>query len=122
LQKIDRTDGAYGKVRPEDISPSAVFAIVEGDDDLSREGNLKRSIVLMVLLVGCSAVDDHQKAQGDSGPPPGVSYRVQGDDTSQVYAQATDYCKTYGNTLAKLDKLGDPQGTERIAQFSCHPR
>jgi hypothetical protein len=81
---------------------------------------MRGELMILVALAGCSAIDDHPSAEGDPGPPPGISYRIHGEDTSHVYSQAADYCKSHGDKTAKLDKLSDPQGAERVAEFSCN--
>jgi hypothetical protein len=80
---------------------------------------MRKAILLLGILAGCSSLNV-PKPTGEATPPPGISYRIKDDDTSQAFAQAQDYCKRYGTFTAKLDRVENADGQgEKLAMFSC---
>ncbi|HZB92953.1 MAG TPA: hypothetical protein VE397_16010 [Stellaceae bacterium] len=52
-----------------------------------------------------------------SAPPPGISYRVEGDDIGPANQRAESYCQQYGKH-AKLQTI-DRSGDAKLAVYAC---
>jgi uncharacterized lipoprotein YajG len=52
-----------------------------------------------------------------SAPPPGISYRFQGDNIADANQRADAYCQQYGRH-ARLQTI-QPSGSDKIAVYAC---
>jgi hypothetical protein len=73
-------------------------------------------VMVGMLAAGCSLFRS-EEPQIAGAPPPGVSYRFQGDH-GDADRRAASYCGQYGKT-AKLAKTTQSSGTDQIAEYEC---
>lgn len=74
---------------------------------------MRRILLLVALgLAGCS----HNPTIVNP-PPPGISYRFQGDDVASANQRADQYCQQYGKH-SELRKV-DSSGSDKIAVYEC---
>lgn len=74
-----------------------------------------RILVAFAILGSLAACSTGPKTVAKA--PPGISYRVQGNDMASANYKADQYCSQYG-THARLDAV-NPAGTDNIAVYSC---
>lgn len=73
--------------------------------------------ILIGLAILCSLAACSSGPRAVAKAPPGVSYRVSGNDMASANFKANQYCSQYG-THARLDAV-NPVGTDNIAVYSC---
>lgn len=68
-------------------------------------------LAMLATLVACTGPTEVASS------PPGVSYRVTGDNVSDANLRADRYCQQYSKR-AVLDGINQ-SGSDRIAAYSC---
>jgi len=63
-------------------------------------------------LVGCSG------PEVVNSTPPGITLRVDRNDTAEANARADRYCQQYGKR-ARLQNVQPTTSTESVAQYQC---
>ena len=73
-------------------------------------------VLLLVVLAGGFAACSHNPSIVNP-PPPGISYRYQGDDVASANERAGQYCQQYGKQ-AQLQTVNQ-SGSDNIAVYEC---
>ncbi len=76
------------------------------------------SRVLLVLTVLCGVAACSGQPHIVNSPPPGISYRFQGDDIAEANQRAEKYCQDYSKH-AKLQTVNHG-GNDNIAIYECN--
>jgi putative hemolysin len=71
--------------------------------------------IALVLALGLAACSHHPTIVNP--PPPGISYRFQGDDIASANQRAQQYCQQYGKQ-SRLQKVNN-SGSDKIAVYDC---
>ncbi len=74
--------------------------------------------IVFLLAVACGAAACSSQPQITGAPPPGISYRFQGDNMTEANQRAEKYCGDYGKH-AKLQKV-EHGGADNIAVYECN--
>jgi hypothetical protein len=72
---------------------------------------------LLSLLAACSLVACSSTPAVVNSAPPGISYRVDGDNIADANQRADSYCRQYGKT-ARLQTVNQ-SGRDNIAVYDC---
>jgi hypothetical protein len=75
---------------------------------------MSRCAALLALCIGLAACAGPTEV---ASTPPGISYRVAGDNIADANLRADTYCQRY-NRRAVLDGINQ-SGSDRIAAYSC---
>jgi hypothetical protein len=75
---------------------------------------MPRSALLIALGLGLTACAGPSEV---ASTPPGISYRIAGDNVADANLRADTYCQRY-NRRAVLDGINQ-SGSDRIAVYSC---
>ncbi|HWI26221.1 MAG TPA: hypothetical protein VN668_04585 [Stellaceae bacterium] len=73
-------------------------------------------MLLVLAAVGALAACAQERTTV-SAPPPGISYRFEGDNIASANQRAYEYCQQYGKR-ARLQTVNQ-SGSDHIAIYAC---
>ena len=74
-------------------------------------------VLLLVALAGSIAACSSGPPQAAGQAPPGISYRIEGDNIAGANQRADQYCQQYGRH-ARLQTVNH-SGSDNIAVYAC---